>query len=229
MAAGVVKRIQKKLYFYENANLSFTEPEEVTGFDEYISDPEKPVPYYDGIHLQRKAEYMISDQRFASRRPDVMVYQTAILKKNITLVGPVVANLVVSTTGTDADYVVKLIDVYPDEYPNPEPNPHNIQMGGYQMVVRAEIMRGKFRNSFETPDSFTPGIPALVKFNMPDVSHCFRKGHRIMVQIQNSWFPLVDSNPQKFTDIYHAGEKDFQKATHRIYHDSKHASFVLIS
>src|SRR5665648_91783 len=158
-----------------------------------------------------------------------MVYQTSELTADVTLAGPVIANLMVSTTGTDADYVVKLIDVYPDDYPNPQPDPEKIQLGGFQMMVRAEVMRGKFRNSYENPEPFVPGVPTLVKYNMPDVAHCFRKGHRIMIQVQNSWFPLVDRNPQKFTDIYHADEKDFQKATHRIYHDSKHTSSVMIN
>jgi putative CocE/NonD family hydrolase len=162
-------------------------------------------------------------------RPDVMVYQTEELKEDITLAGPVIASLIVSTTGTDADYVVKLIDVYPNDYPNPILNPDNIKMGGFQMMVRAEIMRGKFRNSFENPEPFIPGIPTAVKYNMTDVSHCFRKGHRIMVQVQNSWFPLVDRNPQKFVDIYHADEKDFQKVTNRIYHDNKNASSIIIN
>lgn len=221
--------VQKSLYFHENGVLSFNEPVESTSYDEYISDPGKPVPYDDGIHMDRTREYMINDQRFASRRPDVMVYQTAELTEDITLAGPVIASLMVSTTGTDADYVVKLIDVYPDDYPNPAPNPGNIKMGGFQMMVRAEIMRGKFRNSFENPEPFTPGLATQVKYNMTDVSHCFRKGHRIMIQVQNSWFPLVDRNPQKFIDIYKADEKDFQKATNRIYHDAKNASRVLIN
>jgi putative CocE/NonD family hydrolase len=221
--------VQKSLYFHKNGLLTFSPPVEPAGFDEYISDPAKPVPYDDGIHLQRTREYMINDQRFASRRPDVMVYQTEELTQDITLAGPVIASLIVSTTGTDADWVVKLIDVYPDDYPNPEPNPGNVQLGEFQMMVRAEIMRGKFRNSFEKPEPFVPGKPAIVKYNMPDVAHCFRKGHRIMIQVQNSWFPLVDRNPQKFTDIYHADEKDFQKATNRIWHDSKHTSSVIIS
>jgi uncharacterized protein len=221
--------VLKNLYFHENGILSFKSPEEVTSYDEYISDPEKPVPYDDGIHSQRTREYMIDDQRFASRRPDVMVYQTEPLAEDITITGPVIPSLMVSTTGTDADYVVKLIDVYPDNYPNPIPNPDNILLGGYQMMVRAEIMRGKFRNSYENPEAFVPGVPTRVKYIMPDVSHCFRKGHRIMIQVQNSWFPLVDRNPQKFTDIYHADEKDFQKATNRIFHDKTHVSSVAVN
>ena len=147
----------------------------------------------------------------------------------MTLAGPLIANLMVSTTGTDADYVVKLIDVYPDDYPNPEPNPKNVQMGGYQQLVRAEVMRGKFRNSFEKPEPFVPNKPTQVKYILPEVAHTFKKGHRMMIQVQNSWFPLVDRNPQKFMDIYQADEKDFQKATHRIYHNSNHTSSVQIS
>ena len=219
----------KNLYFHANGKLSFTAPAAGHSFDEYISDPNKPVPYADGVHLRRTREYMIDDQRFASRRPDVMVYQTEVLTEDITLAGPIIADLMVATSGTDADYVVKLIDVYPDNYPNNEPNPKNIQMGGYQMLVRGEVMRGKFRNSFEKPEPFVPNQITEVKYTLPDVAHTFRKGHRIMIQVQNSWFPLVDRNPQKFVDIYNADEKDFQKAVQRIYHDSKNASHVKVS
>jgi uncharacterized protein len=220
---------QKNLFFHENGLLSFIPPAEDLSYDEYVSDPAKPVPYDDGIHLQRTQGYMISDQRFASRRPDVMVYRSEELTEDITLVGPVIADLLVSTTGSDADYVVKLIDVYPDNYPNPDINPQHISLGGYQMMVRAEIMRGKFRNSYENPEPFTPDVITQVKYNLNDVAHCFRKGHRIMVQVQNSWFPLVDLNPQKFIDIYHAEAKDFQKATQRIYHDKLHPSSVVVN
>ena len=221
--------IQKSLYFHENGKLSFTAPKETASFDEYVSDPNSPVPYADGVHLRRTREYMIDDQRFASRRPDVMVYQTNILTEDLTLSGPLVANLMVSTTGTDADYVVKLIDVYPDDYPNPNPNPDNVEMGGYQMLLRGEVMRGKFRNSFEKPEPFVPNQITQVKYTLPDVAHTFKKGHRIMIQVQNSWFPLVDRNPQKFVDIYNADDKDFQKAVHRIYHDGNNASSVQVT
>ena len=221
--------VQQTLYFHENGKLSFTVPSEQTSFDEYISDPAKPVPYADGVHLERTREYMIDDQRFASRRPDVLVYQTDILSEDLAIAGPMIAKLIVSTSGTDADYVVKLIDVYPDDYPNTDPNPLNVQMGGYQMLVRGEVMRGKFRNSFEKPEPFVPNQITQVKYELPDVAHTFKKGHRLMIQIQNSWFPLVDRNPQKFVDIYNADEKDFQKAMHRIYHDSKNSSAVVVS
>ena len=171
---------------------------------------------------------MRNDQRFASRRPDVMVYQTDILEGDIVIAGPVIADLMVSTTGTDADWVVKLIDVYPEDYDDQPEGNGTCKLGGYQMLIRAEVMRGKFRNSYEKPEPFTPGAPTQVKYPLPDVAHCFRKGHRIMIQIQSSWFPLVDLNPQKFVDIYNADEKDFQKATHRIYHDKTNISSITI-
>ena len=177
--------VQKSLYFHADGKLSFSAPSENTSFDEYMSDPDKPVPYADGVHLGRTREYMIDDQRFASRRPDVMVYQTDVLSEDLTIAGPLMAKLMVSTSGTDADYVVKLIDVYPDDYPNNDPNPLNIQMGGYQMMVRGEVMRGKFRNSFEKPEPFVPNQITEVKYNIADVAHTFKKGHRMMIQIQS--------------------------------------------
>ncbi|PWG80030.1 CocE/NonD family hydrolase [Pararcticibacter amylolyticus] len=219
---------EQKLYFQKGSKLAFSRPSETESYDEYISDPSRPVPYTAGVHAQRTREYMIADQRFASRRPDVMVYQTEALTADVTLAGPVIADLVIATTGTDADFVVKLIDVFPDDYPNNQPNPANVQMGGYQMLVRGEVMRGKFRNSFEKPEPFIPGEITTVKYTLPDVAHTFKAGHRIMVQVQNSWFPLVDRNPQTFTDIYHADEKDFQKATQRIYHDTTNASGIIL-
>jgi len=172
---------------------------------------------------------MLDDQRFAERRPDVKTYQTDILTLDITLTGPVIADLFSSTTGTDADYVVKLIDVFPDNYPEPKPNPKHVTMAGYEMLVRGEIFRGKFRNSFERPVPFIPGKVTEIKYNLPDVAHTFRKGHRIMIQVQNSWFPLADRNPQKFEDIYHAKDSDFQKATIRIYHDAQSKSNVKLT
>lgn len=189
-------------------------------YDEYVSDPAKPVPYTEDIHFHRTREYMTDDQRFAARRPDVLVFQTDILQEDITLAGPVTANLKVSTSTTDADFIVKLIDVFPDDFENKEPNGYI--MNSYQMLVRGEIMRGRFRNSFEKPEPFVPNKPTIVKYALPDVAHTFKKGHRIMVQIQSSWFPLADRNPQQFIDIYHARESDFVKSTIRIFHnDSK--------
>ena len=220
---------EKALYFQEGGGLTFNAPEGKSGFDEYVSDPMKPVPYREDVHLRRESAYMTDDQRFAARRPDVMVYQTDVLKEDVTLTGPVTAELYVTTTGTDADFVVKVIDVLPD-MPVTTPNPDSkVPMGGYQMLVRGEVMRGRYRNSFEKPEAFKPGEIALVKFEIPDICHRFKAGHRMMIQVQSSWFPLVDRNPQKFVDIYTCDASDFQKAAIRLYHDRKHASCVKVS
>ncbi len=219
----------KNLYLQPNGKLSFEKVKRTDSWDEYVSDPNSPVPYQDGVQARRTREYMIDDQRFAARRPDVKVYQTDTLTEDITLTGPLLANLVVSTTGSDADYVVKLIDVYPENFPNPTPNPKDLIMGGYQMLVRGEIMRGKYRNSFEKPEAINPGEITKINYALPDVAHTFKKGHRIMIQIQNSWFPLADRNPQKFMDIYQAEPADFQKATHRIFHDVHNSSSLRVT
>jgi putative CocE/NonD family hydrolase len=210
---------QKALYFQANGALSF-DPPKSTGeaFDEYISDPNKPVPYIPFISNGRgQVTYMVEDQRFAATRPDVLTYETETLREDVTIAGPITAELYISTTGTDADFVVKLIDVLPNNAPNPEPNPRNVQMGGYQMLVRGDVMRAKFRDSYEKPSALVPNRPTRVSFVLQDIHHAFLKGHKIMVQVQSSWFPLVDRNPQKFVDIYQATEADFQKATHRVY------------
>ncbi len=191
--------------------------------DEYRSDPAHPVPYAEG-HGMRTVEYMNRDQRFASRRPDVLTYATAPLPADVALAGPVEADLWVSTTGTDADFVVKLIDVYPDSAPDPAPNPREVRLAGYQQLVRADVMRGKFRESLADPKPFAPGQPTRVRFALRDVAHAFRSGHRIMVQIQSSWFPLVDRNPQRFCDIYRATEADFHAETERVHLGGANAS-----
>jgi putative CocE/NonD family hydrolase len=220
--------VEKNLYLQPGGVVSFSAPEAISSFDEYISDPMKPVPYANDVQIHRTAEYMTDDQRFASRRPDVMVYKTDILPDDITLTGPLTADLFVSTTGTDADYIVKLIDVYPPDAKADIETDVKVPLGGYQMLVRGEVFRGKYRNSFEKPEPFTPGAVTEVKYNMPDIAHTFKKGHRIMVQVQNTWFPLVDRNPQKFVDIYTCSDSDFQKATMRIYHDNDHSSCIKI-
>lgn len=219
---------ETNLYFQRNGNLSFDLPGYNDNYDEYVSDPMNPVPYTEDIHLYRTVSYMTDDQRFAATRPDVMVYETEVLQKDLTFTGPVRADLYVTTSGTDADYVVKLIDVFPDTLSDYPKNDKNVPMEGYQMLVRGEVMRGRFRNSFEKPEPFTPGKITQVKFTIPDIAHTFKKGHRMMIQVQNSWFPLVDRNPQKFVDIYHCSDEDFQKATHRIYHDKKYPSHVTL-
>jgi hypothetical protein len=172
--------------------------------------------------------YMTSDQRFASRRTDVAVYQTPELDADVTVAGPIECSLNVSTSGTDSDWVVKLIDVYPGGFPDPSPNPSGVRLGGYQQLVRGEPFRGRFRNSFEKPEPFEPGRVTPVAFTMPDVYHTFRRGHRLMVHVQSSWFPLVDRNPQKFVPIHRAAEADFQKATQRVYRSRQQPSFLKV-
>jgi putative CocE/NonD family hydrolase len=219
----------QSLYFHPKGRLVWKElANGEESYDEYQSDPAKPVPYMDKIVLGMSPEYMVADQRFAARRPDVLVYETDALDQDVTIAGPIEVKLHVSTTGTDSDWIVKLIDVYPDDYPDPNPNPTNVRMGGYQQLVRGDVMRGKFRNSFEKPEPFSPGQPTAVSFKMQDSYHTFRTGHRIMVQVQSSWFPLVDRNPQTFVDIYQAKESDFQKATQRVYRSREMPSHLSV-
>jgi putative CocE/NonD family hydrolase len=223
------------IYFQPNGNLSWNKPTASKSSSEYISDPAHPVPYTEDVHFDRTAAYMDDDQRFASRRTDVLTFQTDVLSEDLTIAGPVVADLAVSITGTDADFVVKIIDVFPDDFSYPgsaaqqgRAGGGSYPMGGYQMLVRGEIMRGKFRNSFETPAPFTPNKIEKVKFDLPDVAHTFKKGHRLMIQIQSSWFPLADRNPQKFVNIYEADITDFQKAVIKIYHDAANSSNIIL-
>lgn len=213
----------KNLYFHSNGKLSFTPPfEELDqAVDSYISDPNKPVPFSAEIRTSQGHLWMVEDQRFASSRPDVLVYQTDVLTENVTIAGPIIATLYVSTTGTDADWVVKLIDVNPGDTVDNVPNPCNVRMGNFQMLLAGEVFRGKYRNSYENPEPMNPDRVTKIEYDLRDKYHCFRIGHRIMVQIQSTWFPVIDRNPQKFVDIYHAKESDFQKATHKLYRSKK--------
>lgn len=224
------KAVTQPLYFRANGKLSTERPADTSpdAFDEYLSDPAKPVPFTADIRSGMTREHMVDDQRFAATRPDVLVYQTDVLTEDITAAGPIHVDLRVSTTGTDSDWVVKLIDVYPDDYPDPDPNPRQVRMGGYQQLVRGEAFRGRFRNSFEKPEPFQPGKVTKVEYEMPDIYHTFRRGHRIMVQVQSSWFPLIDRNPQQFIDIYNAKASDFQKATQRVYRSRETPSSIRI-
>jgi putative CocE/NonD family hydrolase len=219
---------EKKLFFANNGRVSFDQAPESpdAGFDEYLSDPAKPVPYTMQTTAQYYRDYFVEDQRFAASRPDVLVYSGETLTEDVTITGPIKAELYVSTTGTDADWVVKVIDVYPDNSPDPKTNPGNIRMGGYQRLIRGDVIRGKFRNSFEKPEPFVPNRVTKVEFELPDVQHAFLKGHRIMIQIQSSWFPLFDRNPQTFCNIRKAGEQDFRKATHRLYRTRQYPSGI---
>ncbi|MEO6404654.1 MAG: CocE/NonD family hydrolase [Ferruginibacter sp.] len=214
-------------YFF-NSKQHLSLQKENSGSDEYMSDPAKPVPYTNGVYARRNNDYMAEDQRFAAIRPDVLVYQTDALTEDVTLAGKITVDLKVSITGTDADFVVKLIDVLPDDEPNFKSAPRGFQMAGYQRLVRAEVMRGKFRNSYEKPEAFIPGTVSTVNFSLPDVSHTFKKGHKIMVQVQSSWFPLVDRNPQKFMRIPEAKAVDFQKIFVKLYHDDMNASKIVL-
>jgi uncharacterized protein len=213
---------EKTLYLNAGGKLSFEAGPATAPFEEYVSDPAKPVPVIGEIGQGMTSDYMTHDQRFASTRPDVLVYQTEVLDRDITIAGPVKPSLQLSTSGTDSDFVVKLIDVYPEDYPEHD----GVHMGGYQQLVRGEPFRGKFRNSMSKPEPFVPNQATKLEFVMPDVCHTFRPGHRIMVQIQSSWFPLTDRNPQVFTNIPLAKPADFQKATEKIYRGSGLNVFV---
>ena len=215
----------RNLYLDEDGRLSFDGPSSAgrQPYDEYVSDPAKPVPYTEAVAIGMTREYMTDDQRFASRRPDVLTYQTEALEAPVTVAGGVLADLWVSTSGTDSDWIVKLIDVFPPDASDPPDSPDGWHAGGAQMMVRSEVFRGRYRNSYEKPEPFVPDQPTNVKFELRDVLHTFQPGHRIMVQIQSTWFPLVDRNPQKYVpNIFYAGDSDFQKATQRVYHSAQY-------
>jgi uncharacterized protein len=223
------KAIIKMLYLHTGGKLSFDPPpEREAAFDEYMSDPAHPVPFTARITTGMPKEYMVEDQRFAATRPDVLVYQTAPLTEDVTFAGPITASLYVSTTGTDSDWVVKVIDVYTADHPDSDSTSPGVKMGHYQQMVRGEPLRGKFRNSYDKPEPFEPGVITKVEWVMPDVCHTFRTGHRIMVQVQSSWFPLLDRNPQTFCDIYQARAEDFKKATQRVYRTTVAPSAVRV-
>jgi putative CocE/NonD family hydrolase len=216
--------IARTYYFHHDGSLSSSRPAEVRAFREYASDPQKPVPArctgptIEDFTLNR---YMSDDQRCFTVRPDVLTFQTAPLRADVTVGGELTARLTVSTTGTDADFVVKLIDVYPADTPDGPYQPNKaVHMGGYEQMVRGEIMRGRFRTSFAAPESFQPSQPTAVGFRLQDVLHTFSKGHRIMVQVQSSWFPAFDRNPQQYVpNIYQAKARDFIAATQRVWMD----------
>jgi len=223
----------KTLYFHAGGKLSFDPPVDAKGVDEYVSDPSHPVPFVGYTTDTVPQRYMVDDQRFASYRPDVLVYETDPLTEDVTIAGPISPKLKIASTGTDSDFVVKLIDVYPENYGDDEGRPNKrvtdappVRMGGYQELLRGEPFRAKFRNSWEKPEALTPGKQTELDFTMPDLFHTFRRGHRIMVQVQSSWFPLTDRNPQTFTDIPHAKPEDFKKATEQVFREKDAASGV---
>jgi putative CocE/NonD family hydrolase len=222
------KTTEKNLYLKADGTLSFTKPEENSeqAHDDFFSDPDNPVPYSADIRTSQGHTWMVEDQRFVIGRPDVLVYQTEVLSKDVTIAGPIIADLFVSTTGTDADWIVKLIDVFPKDSPDIIPGENVETSGNFLMLVGADVFRGKYRISFEKPEPFVPREIARITYDLRDKYHCFRKGHRIMVQVQSTWFPLIDRNPQKFVDIYHAVESDFKEATHKVYRMAKYPSHL---
>lgn len=210
--------------YYLDKNNQLTEtPTKSEEAESFVSDPANPVPYAEGkkmVFTPRK--YMSDDQRFAGKRDDVLVYETPVLEEDMTLAGEVLATLFIETTGTSADWIVKLIDVYPDDVPNTEETDEGMEMAGYQQMVRSEVMRGRFRNSFEKPEPFKAGKIETVNIKLQDVLHTFKKGHKIMIQVQSTWFPLIDLNPQTYVDnIFEAKAADFKKQTHKVYHQSE--------
>ena len=214
------------LYLQPNGKLSFTPPRAGASFDEYVSDPAKPVPVVERIENNgMPRDYITADQRFASRRPDVLTYQTDELTEDVTLTGWVTPVLHVSTSGTDADFIVKLIDVFPDSAANWPGDATQFPVGGYQQLVRGEPFRARYRRSFEKPSPMLPNAADSIRFDMPPIHHTFRRGHRIMVQIQSTWFPHIDLNPQRFVpNVFEAKPSDFQKATMRVYHTPTRAT-----
>jgi putative CocE/NonD family hydrolase len=228
--------VEKTLYLEPNGGLGWKAPKAKDSEDSYVSDPAHPVPYTSYItDADVPQHYMDDDQRFAAERPDVLVYETAPLTEDVTVVGPVKPMLKIASTGTDSDFVVKLIDVYPEDYKDPNAAPEDgrrrdgapsLIMQGYEMLIRGQPFRAKFRNSWEHPEPLVPGKVTAIDYTMQDVDHTFLKGHRIMVQVQSTWFPLVGRNPQVFMDIYKAKPSDFVKATETVYHQADAASAI---
>ena len=220
------------LYFGDAQTIADDAPNEADAqpFSEFVSDPAHPVPDSEEIRLvMTPRDYMTDDQRFASRRPDVLSFRSRILEDDLTIAGPITAHLYVSTTGTDADWIVKLIDVYPSEVPELEHAPEGVVLGDYEQLVRGEILRGRFRDGFETPIPFDSGVVTPVDLPLQDVFHTFKAGHQILVHVQSTWFPLFDRNPQTFVpNIFEAEADDFVPATHRVYHSAESPSHLVI-
>ena len=211
-----------KKSFYLGADQKLTE-RPATGAETFISDPKKPVPYSEDIKMVfTPRKYMTDDQRFAARRPDVLIYETEVLEEDLTLAGEVLANLQVATTGTAADWVVKVVDVYPPDAKDYPETQDYLKMSNYHMMVRSEVIRGRFRNSFSEPEPFVPNKKTPVSFQLQDIHHTFKKGHKLQIQVQSTWFPLIDLNPQTYVEnIFEAEEEDFKKQTHKVFHDSE--------
>jgi hypothetical protein len=224
---------ERRLYLQAGGTLAFQAPaaagEGASAFDSYVSDPAKPVPYTAELRTTEGQLFTVEDQRFAWSRPDVLSYESEPLTEDLTIAGPITATLHVATTGTDSDWVVKLIDVYPGTAPD-APSPQGTsRMGGYQMLLAGDLLRGKFRESLSAPKPMVPGQVTRIDVGLGDRYHTFLKGHRIMVQIQSSWFPMFDRNPQTFVDVYHAKPSEYQKATQRVYRSTTRPSHVTVT
>lgn len=222
--------VKQNLYFHPNGKLSFNKPAEAKATDSYVSDPARPVPYRTRPIEQtygpgsRWRTWLTEDQRFVHNRPDVLSWETEVLQEDVTVTGQLWAKLFAATTGSDADWIVKLIDVYPAEYPKDR------KMGGYQFMVSNDVFRGRFRKSFEHPEAITPNKVENYNIDLHSINHVFKKGHKIMVQVQSTWFPIIDRNPQKYVpNIFEAKESDFQKATHTIYRSAQYPSHIELS
>jgi putative CocE/NonD family hydrolase len=222
----------RSLYLGPGGTLSFTAAAAASSpsasYDEYRSNPAKPVPYTAEIVAGEGRRFIVEDQRFVASRPDVLVYESEPLTEDLTVAGPVPVRLVASTSGTDSDWVVKLIDVFAPDAKDPDPNPTGTHMGGYQMLLTGDILRGRFHRSFEKPEALVPGRATPFAFDLPDRFHTFKKGHRLMVQVQSTWFPMFDRNPQTFVDVYHAQPADYRAATQRIYRGGGEGSRLLL-
>ncbi|HBR53107.1 MAG TPA: X-Pro dipeptidyl-peptidase [Flavobacteriaceae bacterium] len=223
------KNTAKKTFWLQNDQRLNDRAEKSYTFEEFVSDPKKPVPYTEDIKMVfTPRKFMTDDQRFAARRPDVLVFETPVLSEDMTLAGDIMAKLKVATTGTDADWVVKVIDVFPPDAQNTEETQDHLKMSNYHMMVRSEVLRGRYRNSFSKPEAFVPNKKTDVTIKLQDVHHTFKKGHKIQVQVQSTWFPYIDINPQTFVkNIFYAKEGDFSKQTHKVFNDSSIEVMVL--
>jgi putative CocE/NonD family hydrolase len=217
------KSTKKETYYLQSNQSLGKNAISGTMAEEFISDPKKPVPYSEDIKVVfTPRKYMTDDQRFAARRPDVLVFETDALQNPITLAGDIMAKLKVATTGTDADWVVKLIDVYPADHPDYEETQEYLKMSNYHQMVRSEVLRGRYRNDFSKPEAFVPNKETAVNIKLQDVMHTFKKGHKIQIQIQSTWFPYIDINPQTFVkNIFYAKPEDFKKQTHKVFNSSQ--------
>ena len=222
------------IYLHEGGRISGEAPSETASFTEYISDMSRPVPYTANPTRYRTKEYMIDDQRFATARPDVITFVSDTLTDSLTLAGPIEVELQVAIGSTDADFMVKLIDVFPENYTYPEEAKKYVAdprypMSGYQLMVRGELFRGRYREGFDSPKAFTPDSITPVKYTLYDVAHTFLPGHRLMIQVQSSWFPIIDRNPQKFIDTYHCSVEDFEmRMPVKVYHQKDAASRIVV-